>query len=191
MIRYLLATAIILLSACNNSTTQSVSPQTTKEEKPSFFPVTAYIKGQILEMREKGQTPIKYTSINEKTDSVMVKFEELNALCKEFLEPQIDSANLVDLFTESKFFDQTINAFTFTYEPKTQLADSLTLKRWDVYVDPETGKVKRVYIIKSAGQNKTLQLTWQSNEWFKTTTITTNADGTSAIEKEEKISWDY
>ena len=191
MIRYLLATAIILLSACNNSTTQSVSPQTTTEEKPSFFPVTAYIKGQILEMREKGQTPIKYTSINEKTDSVMVKFEELNALCKEFLEPQIDSANLVDLFTESKFFDQTINAFTFTYEPKTQLADSLTLKRWDVYVDPETGKVKRVYIIKSAGQNKTLQLTWQSNEWFKTTTITTNADGTSAIEKEEKISWDY
>jgi len=110
---------------------------------------------------------------------------------KEFLQPEIDSANLVPFFTETKFLDQTINAFTFTYDPKIQLPDSVNLKHWDVYIDPETSKVKRVYIIKRSGENKILQLTWQSNEWCKTTTIITTPDGISKIEKEEKISWDY
>ncbi|NOT91296.1 hypothetical protein [Ferruginibacter sp.] len=192
MIRYIFFAAILFLYACNNSSEQAAATQDTiAEERPDFFPVTSYIKGQIHDINQKGLTPIKYTTINDKTDSVMVKFENINDLCKEFLQPEIDSSNLIDLFTETKFLDQTVNAFTFTYDPKKKLPDTVMLKHWDVYVDPETGKVKRVYIIKSAGQNKTLQLTWQSNEWFKTTSIITDVNGESRIEKEEKISWDY
>lgn len=189
MIRYFFGAALILFYACNNNTPQKTVAL--PEEKLSFFPVTSYIKGQIHDINEKGLTPIKYITINNRTDSVMVKFENLNESVKEFLTPEIDTANLAPFFTETKFLDQTINAFTFTYDPKKQLPDSIKLKHWDVYIDPETSKVKRVYLIKSNGENKTLQLTWQSNQWCNITTIINNPDGSSIIEKEEKISWDY
>ena len=53
-----------------------------------------------------------------------------------------------------------------------------------------TSKVKRIYLIKKTSDNKTLQLTWQSNQWCKITTIVNDAAG-SKVEKEEKITWDY
>jgi hypothetical protein len=192
MTRYFFIAVILFLNACNNSeekTTASNNPTT--EEKPSFFPVTAYLKGQIREIKEKGITPIKYITINNHTDSVFVTFAELDEVLKEFLHPEIDSANLIPFFTESKFLDQSINAFTFTYEPKPQTPDSIPLTHWDVYIEPEISKVKRIYLVKRAGQNKTLQLTWQSKQWCKTTTIVTNPDGSATVEKEEKLSWVY
>ncbi len=181
-----------MLYACsNNSSETKTTAVSTEQGKLIFFPVTAYLKGQIHEIKEKGLTPIKYTTINNRTDSVMVKLDSLNVLSKEFLQPEIDSTNLINFFTESKFLDQTIDAFTFTYDAKTNVPDSVSLIHWDVYVDPETSKVRRVYITKKSGSNKILQLTWQSNQWFKIVTIASAADGTSTIEKEEKISWDY
>ena len=192
MKNYVIAVVIILFSACNTATKKKIIATENKgEEKSNFFPVTSYLKGQVHEIKEKGLTPIKYTTINNHTDSVLIKFETLDELVKEFLQPEIDTANLISFFTETKFLDQTIDAFTFTYEPKPQMPDSLTLQQWDVYIDPTTSKVKRVYIIKKNSENKTLQLTWQSNLWCKTTTIINNADGISVIEKEEKISWAY
>jgi hypothetical protein len=192
MRQYVIAAVIMLFSACNNSTPKKIIPAENKvEEKTSFFPVTSYLKGQVHEIKEKGLTPIKYTTINNHTDSVAIKFEMLDELVKEFLQPEIDTTNLISFFAETKFLDQTIDAFTFTYDAKSPIPDSLNLRHWDVYIDPATSKVKRVYIIKKSGENKTMQLTWQSNLWCKTTTIINNPDGTSTIEKEEKISWAY
>jgi hypothetical protein len=193
MTRYfLIAAATLLLNACNNGGEKATAaPVATVQEKPSFFPVTAYLKGQIREIKERGITPVKYVTINNHTDSVFVTFAQLDEVLKEFLHPEIDSANLIPFFTESKFLDQSINAFTFTYEPKPPVPDSVLLTHWDVYIEPEVSKVKRIYLVKKGGANKTLQLTWQSNEWCKTTTIVSNPDGTSAVEKEEKISWVY
>ena len=192
MKQYALVAVIILFSTCNTSTQKKIILAENKvEEKTNFFPVTSYLKGQVHEIKEKGLTPIKYTTINNHTDSVLIKFEMLDELIKEFLQPEIDTTNLIPFFNETKFLDQTIDAFTFTYEPKSPIPDSVSLQRWDVYIDPTTSKVKRVYIIKKSSKNKTLQLTWQSNLWCKTTTVINNANGTSTIEKEEKISWAY
>jgi len=183
---------IMLLSSCNNS--QS-SPQDNAEkavpEKQSFIPVTSIIKGELYEIKNKGVNPLKYTSSNNHTDSAWLKLEELNEAVKEFLEPEIDSVNLVSFFTEKSFLDQSINAVTFTYEPTGPLPDSMTLKRWDVYLEPESGKVKRIYIVKEISKTKTLQLTWLSRKWCKVTTIITDEKGISSVEKEEKITWDF
>jgi hypothetical protein len=188
---YFLILSAVLLCACGNNTPEATTAVSKVEENPSFFPVTSYLKGQLYDIKAKGVTPIKYTTINNHTDSVMVKLDSLNTLCKEFLQPEIDSANLIIFFTEAKFLDQTVDAFTFTYDPKKNIPDSIKLIHWDVYVEPETGKVRRVYITKKGDSNKILQLTWQSNQWFKIVTIISNKDGTSTVEKEEKISWDY
>jgi hypothetical protein len=188
---YFLIFSAVLLCACGNNTPEATTAVSKVEEKPSFFPVTSYLKGQLYDIKAKGVTPIKYNTINNHTDSVMVKLDSLNALCKEFLQPEIDSANLINFFTEAKFLDQTVDAFTFTYDAKKNIPDSIQLIHWDVYVEPETSKVRRVYITKKGDSNKILQLTWQSNQWFKIVTIVSNKDGTSTVEKEEKISWDY
>jgi len=189
---YFFTVITLLFLACNNSATKKADAATVPvvEEKPSFFPVTDYLKGQIYEIAEKGKFPVKYTTINEKTDSVTLKFDGLNELFKDFLHPLIDSSNLIPLFKETKFLDQTIAAFTFSYDPKTTLPDSMLLKRWDVYIDAESNKVKRVYMVKKDKDNKTLQLLWESDKWCKITTIN-NAGDSSKVEKEEKISWSY
>ena len=95
------------------------------------------------------------------------------------------------MFTEKSFLDQTINAVTFTYDATISLPDSMLLKHWDVYIDPQSNNVKRIYLVKEISKSKTLQLTWVSNKWCKITSIITDENGVSKIEKEEKLIWDF
>lgn len=191
---YLLTAGIFILSSCSNSSEKKIQKASTRQqsvEKQSFFPVTAYIKGQLHEITLKGINPLYYTTINSHTDSVWLKIEDITSAVQEFLSPEIDSLNLISFFTEKKFFDKTINTYTFSYEPSGILSDTMPLKNWDVYVDPATGYVKRIYIVKQPSANKILQLTWQGNKWCKITTLAVQPDGTAAVEKEEKITWDF
>lgn len=158
---------------------------------PIFFPVTEYLKGEIFTIKNSGINPIKYTTVNGVTDSVWIKIEQLDSTVYEFLHPEIDSVNLNTLFDEKSFLDQSLNAVTFTYDPAGTLPDSMKLKHWDVYIDPKTNKVKRVYMVKQADKNKTLQLTWVNGQWCKTTTIITDDKGEMKVEKEEKLIWDF
>jgi len=183
---------ILILSSCNNSEPSTKdNAEKAVTEKQSFFPVTSFFKGELYEIKTRGVNPLKYTSSNNHTDSAWLKLEELNEAVKEFLQPEIDSANLVSLFTEKSFLDQSINAVTFTYDPIGAIHDSMTLKHWDVYIDPESGKVKRIYMVKEISKTKVMQLTWLSRKWCKITTIITDEKGISSVAKEEKITWDF
>ena len=157
----------------------------------AFFPVTNYIRGQINDIREKGVNPMLYTTVGQRTDSSWLKAENFEKEMTPFLETIIDTSNLKDLFSEKKFLDQTLNAYTFTYDPKAALPDSLDLQHWDVYVDPTTNKVRRIYLIKKDKDNKQQQLTWQSDKWCKIVTINNDANGNTAVEKEVFIKWDF
>jgi hypothetical protein len=183
---------IIFCPACNNSTDKvkdNAAGMDTIQQK--FFPVTSFIKGEIYEIKKSGINPLQYTTINNHTDSVWLKIEELENAVSEFLSPVIDTANLTTLFTEKSFLDQSINAITLTYEPAADLPDSMMLKRWDVYIDPETQKIKRVYMVKEISNTKMLQLTWVSKQWCKITSIITDQNGVSTVEKEVKLNWDF
>jgi hypothetical protein len=180
----------LLLSACNdekNNITSHVAP----DKQASYFPVTSYLKGQITEIRRRGINPLKYTTIDGSMDSVWLKIENLETELKEFLTPVIDSNNLVDYFEETKFNDQTINAFTFTYNPVKKLPDTLYLTHWDIYVEPDKNMIKKIYMVKKNPDYKTLQLTWYSDKYCQIITIQDNRDGISKIIKEEKIKWDF
>lgn len=183
---------MLVLLSCNNSPAP-VTGNTDKEAlvKQLFFPVTSFIKGEIYEIKNKGINPLKFTSINNLTDSVWLKIEELDAAVNEFLYPVIDTVNLISLFTEKSFLDQSIDAITFTYDASGLLPDTMKLKHWDVYINPATGKVKRIYMVKVISKTKMLQLTWLSKQWCKITSIITDQNGNSSIEKEEKITWGF
>jgi len=191
IIIYILTCSFFLYS-CNNSgkSSEKVAGNDTTASQ-SFLPVTAYLQGEIFNIKNSGVNPLKYTTVNDKTDSVWVKIEQLDSTLSEFLQPEIDSANLTALFNEKSFMDQSLNAVTFTYDPSGHLPDSMKLKHWDVYIDPKTSKVKRVYLVKQIDKNKMLQLTWVNGQWCKTTTITTDEKGVMKVEKEEKLIWDF
>ena len=91
------------------------------------------------------------------------------------------------------FFDQTINAYTFSYDPIDKLPDTLQLKRWDVYIDPKKNTIKRIYIVKEINKNstpQTMQLTWKSNQWCKITTIT-EMEGKPTDIKVVEMKWGF
>lgn len=190
---------LFFLVSCNSKqgsepvkTAPPVSDSTRQAmQKQLFFPVTDYLEGQLYDISQKGINPLKYTTIKGRTDSVYLKMEELRPTVSPFLEPRIDSMNLLGLFTEKKFMDQTLDAITYTYDPTAPLPDSMKLTHWDVYIDPKSGKVKRVYMVKQVSENKMIQLTWLSDHWCKITTILTDATGNSTVEREEKITWDF
>ena len=191
IISFFLACSLFLYS-CSNAGKSSEKPSgkdTVAQQK--FFPVTEYLKGEIFNIKNTGINPLKYTVVNGVTDSVWLKLEQLDSAFSEFLHPQIDSVNLIAYFTESNFMDQSLNAATFTYDPSGNLPDSMKLKHWDVYIDPKTSKVKRVYLVKQPDKNKTLQLTWISGQSCKITTITIDERGEMKAGKEEKIIWDF
>ncbi|MEP7237086.1 MAG: hypothetical protein ABI685_04455 [Ferruginibacter sp.] len=187
----LLAFVMILLSCNNSGKTEEAAIEKEPPEKQSFFPVTTFLKGEIYNIKKDGINPLKYSTVNGHTDSVWLKVEELDAALAEFLHPEIDSSNLVSLFTEKSFLDQSIYAITFTYDASVPLPDSMQLKHWDVYIDPEFNTVKRIYMVKEISKTLTLQLTWVSKKWCKITSIVTDKNGETKVEKEEKIIWDF
>ena len=181
----------LLLSCSNQDKSSGNSPVKDSMEKQSFFPVTDFIKGEIFNIKKSGINPLKYTTVKNRTDSAWIKIEELDTVLQEFLNPVIDSANLITLFTERSFLDHSIDAITLTYDPVTTLPDSMELTHWDVYIDPKSNKVKRIYMVKDVEKNKILQLTWVSNKWCKIISIVTGENGISTIEKEEKFILDF
>ncbi|MGB4845220.1 MAG: hypothetical protein WBP16_12205 [Ferruginibacter sp.] len=183
---------VLVLSACNNpAADEKNNVANTEAAEQKFFPVTSFLKGEIFEIKKSGINPLKYTTVNNHTDSVWLKIEDIDNTVKEFLTPEIDSANLITLFTEKSFLDQSINAITLTYDANGPLPDSMKLKHWDIYIDPETQKIKRIYMVKEISRSTTLQLTWVSRQWCKITTIVTDKAGVSSVDKEEKLNWDF
>lgn len=156
----------------------------------NFFPVTSYLRGEIFSIKIAGITPIKKTTVQKVTDSMCVKETDFETTFSVFLFPMIDTSNLKKTFTEKRFLDQTLNAFTFTYDPLNDEGNSFAFKHWDVYVDPETNKVRRIYLKKKVDTDTELLLTWQSGKWCKIITVK-NIGGKATIIKEEKISWSY
>jgi hypothetical protein len=191
---------LMLMAACgNNNNTNSketIEPAAAQsvsrlgDSATNFFPVTSYLKGELLGIKNGGITPVRKITIAGKTDSSWIKMEELEKVFAEFLTPVIDTTNLKNTFDQKIFKDETLNAFTFTYDPKNAQTNTFTFTHWDVYVDPESNKVTRIYLLKKESADKVLQLTWKSGKNCKILTLK-NAGGKTTVEKEENISWSF
>ena len=183
-------------SCTEHGSSNDIQAQKDSIENQPFFPVTAYLRGQLKEIDSLPVTPLKITTHAGKIDSVWLKKEDIRPFAEPFLHPVIDSANLKNLFTGRSFLDQTINSFTFSYDPVGKLPDTVTIKRWDVYIDAVKNTVTRIYMVKgmppngSAPLTQTYQLTWKSNQWCKITTLTEKAGKQPDI-REELMKWDF
>jgi hypothetical protein len=191
--------AVLVLAACNSNpsptTTVSTAPLPQQvaplgDSATDFFPVTSCLKGELLGIKSGGITPVRKITIAGKTDSSWVKMEELEKVFAAFLSPVIDTTNLKNIFDQKIFKDETLNTFTFTCDPKNTQTNTFAFIHWDVYVDPESNKVTRIYLLKKESTDKILQLTWWSGKRCKILTLK-NTNGKTTIEKEENISWSF
>ena len=182
-----------IFSSCHSANNPEIAPLADSVNVTSIFPVTNYLKGQLKEIDSMEVTPLKMIVANGKTDSIWLKRADIRPAAAPFLTPLIDSTTMSSFFSEKSFLDQTINLYTFSYDPKMKLPDSIKLTHWDVYMSPQTNTVTRIYMVKETVKNDTdvtTQLTWLSNKWFSIRTIK-QLQGKQPEVKEEKMIWDF
>jgi hypothetical protein len=197
---YILAATIFLFSCGAKKTDSSVqnnnadTTNTVADTAVSFFPVTSFIQGQMIQFDSMAITPLLISTVHDKADSQWIKREQLRPLLQSFLTPVINETNLVKYFKETKFNDQTVGAITLTYDPITTLPDSISLSNWNVYIDPKKGTVNKVYIVKHItenGQSIIQQLIWQTGEFAQITEILNKPDGSFEIIRQDKYIWNF
>jgi hypothetical protein len=188
-----LLACFIFFSACHSGETERVIAATTVADSTNIFPVTSFLRAQLQELDTMPVTPLFVIIKNGKKDSTWMKRPDIRKKAFPFLSPEIDSSTMQSFFKETSFLDQTINAYTFSYDPKKTMPDSIKLTHWDVYMNPQTNSIERIYMVKemdSANQTTTRQLTWLVNKWYAIRTIT-QTPGHDAVIKEEKMIWDF
>ncbi|HXR83860.1 MAG TPA: hypothetical protein VN722_06100 [Hanamia sp.] len=188
LVSFSLLAFMLIFTACHTE-----QKPVTVTHKPSdttnIFAVTSFLKGQLNMIDTLPITPLKTISENGKTDSAWLKREDIRKNAIPFLSPVIDSANMTSLFSEKSFLDQTINAYTFSYDAKVTLPDSIKLTHWDVYMNPQTNNIERIYMVKETGDT-TIQLTWLVNKSYSIRTIV-QEPGKKPKMKEEKMIWNF
>lgn len=192
LFRFLSIGFLLIFISCHSGNTGQLL-KNNPDDTANIFPVTSFLKAQLKRIDTMPVTPLKIVTENGETDSVWMKREDIRPHAMPFLTPLIDSATMTSLFSEKSFLDQTINAFTFSYDPKKKLPDSINLTHWDVYMNPQTKNIDRIYLVKeknNSDANTTTQLTWVINKWYSIRTITQLPNAQPKI-KEEKMIWDF
>lgn len=186
-----------LLSQCTakeSGNTGSSTPATDQvPDTLEFFPVTAFLQAQINELDSMPVTILQIAKVANKEDSTWISTQQLKPLLQPFTEDYIDKRNLVHLFRENRFNDQSTESVTLTYLPLfTPLPDTVQLRRWDVYVHPDNGQLKMVYISRQLNRNGTAltqQLIWKTGHWAKMVTAGAGKDTASSLQQEIKWIW--
>lgn len=195
----LLSYSIIILffTSCTSSDSKKI-PSTKNnisvQKVDSFFPVTSFLKGQIMQFDSLPITPLHTITVNGITDSIWIKREQLGALVGSFLSQTIKETNLTEYFKETSFNDLTLNTITLTYDPIKTLPDSFHLTHWDVYINPETGKINKIYMVKQLKKDDdylTEQLTWQTNRSATITTLINKSGKKTELLKVDKFIWNF
>jgi hypothetical protein len=180
-------------TAENSTSATKISPEDTSSVKPAFVNLSEFLKGQLKELETVEVSPLYIVKKPRRVDSNWIKREQLSNIAAPFLASTIDSSHMAPYFQESSFEDRTIAAVTFTYEPKVELPREINVRKWDVYVDPNSQNITRVFIVKEmmkGDQKVTQQLTWKTGHWFKITNIMEVENSTPVIE-EEQVIWKF
>ena len=184
---FILLVVILFMSCTIKKNENNISEKVNSAS--SFFPVTDFIKGEINKIKTLGKNPIKYSY--EKgiaIDSNWIKLESIHNEFLDFTSTKIDSLNDAKSYLESAFFDNTINAYTFSYDLKENHSVISPWKHWDIYINPESNRVSRIYLVKQIDSITTKQLTWIPEKSCKIITIK-SVENTTDIVDEISIKW--
>ena len=167
--------------------------QIAETDSTDYFPVTAYLQAQMAELDSMPVTILQVKGTGRNTDSSWISMKELRPQLQPFTEDTIDKRNMIRLFKENRFNDQSTESVTLTYLPAVNpLPGEVSLRRWDVYVQPDNGKVKMIYlnrVVTVDNDTLTQQMIWKTGQWAKIATTSFGGKIPPAIQKEIKWIW--
>ena len=178
---------VCLIASCSqNKSEKSTTAQPASDA--SFFPVGNYLLGDIESIKHQGISP-KYAHVkNGISDSAFIQLQQIDSCLSDFLSPMIDSIGMNSWVKESKFYDESIASFTLSYDVQKDFFEKTAWRKWDVYVDPESQKVDRIFLVKNISDSTIAQLTWIPKSYAKIVII--NNQNSSVVE-EKTFFWNY
>lgn len=171
----------IFLLSCKEKKKNGTVPE------EDFFPVTAFLKGEIARMDSSLATFYKIETAEGKSDTTAIKNTEVKQYAADFAGlPDISSENLKDDYQFTKEYDDILNAYAFIYTTK----ENHPVRREDVVLDiapNEQGKndVKSIFVEHWQDKGDSLvrkNMLWETGKNFQITTVT-EAGGTQKTKK--------
>jgi len=178
---------VCLITSCSqNKSEKSTAGQ--PDSDASFFPVGNYLLSDIASIKQNGISPKYFHIKNGISDSSFLQIENINSNLSDFLSPMIDSASMNSWVKENKFYDESIESFTLSYDVQNAYLNKTTWRKWDVYINPETQKVDRIFLVKNISDSTIAQLTWIPTLYAKIVIINNQ---NSSIVEEKTFIWNY
>jgi hypothetical protein len=158
-----------------------------------FFPVPAYVKGELSRLDTSLATFYKIESADGKSDTVPIPNVEVKRYARDFATlPDISSGELKDDYEVTKAYDDILGSYVFMFTTK----EDHPVRREDVVLDPALnaqGKNDIQSIFVELWQNSgdtavRKNMLWEAGKNFQITTIT-DAGGTQKTKKLQVV-WD-
>ena len=195
---FVMATGLFLFFlACGEKNRSSdADPKTatvedTTQAASQYFPVSAFLKGEIAYVDSLPVGIMKYTSRESRQDSGYIKIEEFHKLAQEFLPSEMNDSQFVKEFQETSFMDKSTNIATFMYGSKNE---KIPVRRVDIVTakGPIYDEVKSIYIEKNYQQGDSFfikKLFWRPKRNFQIVTL--KSKGSEKPQNELiKVVWD-
>ncbi len=180
----LLAFFAVMLAACSDNEEKKF-----EQQDKSFYPIGSFIRSELNLVDSLPIAVFKYTTRDQKTDTQLLAKPEFRKIAESFLTPDITIEPLKKKYKETVFMDATINTVTFSYVTDDASAE---IRKIDVFINPETDKVKNIYVEKmtrGGDSSITQKMIWIAGKHFQVSTLVTHKDKAEET-LQEKYSWD-
>jgi hypothetical protein len=99
-----------------------------------FFPVPAYIKGELARLDTSLASFYKVETINGRSDTIPIRNEEVKQYASDFANlPDISTEDLKDDYQVTQTYDDMLGAYVFMFTTN----ENHPVRREDVVLDPE------------------------------------------------------
>ena len=175
------------ISACSSSGSEE---ETNNDINKTFFPIAGNINAELKELDSLPVAVIKYTTVGDQTDTSIADKSELRKMAALLTNPDISAPELKMFYREAVFMDNTINMVTMSYTTK---SEEPAVRKIDVMIQPDTEKVKSIYVEKLEKNGDTTinrKMIWTPGKNLQVITLT-NLPGQAESIKTEKYNWEH
>lgn len=177
---------LAMLSGCKHKTKKTDVPA------EQFFPVTAYLKGEIARLDTSLASFYKIETVEGKSDTTPIRSSDVKLYARDFATlPDISSVEIKNDYQITHEYDDILNAFVFMFETK----EDHPVRLENVVLDPqpnEQGKndIKSIFaeVWQTAGDTTVRKnMSWEAGKYFEIITIA--SAGKTEKTKKLRVTW--
>ncbi len=170
---------IVLVTACG-------SKKKKREEADKNFPILPYLLSQVKDVDTSLYSIVKVVTVDSVADTTFIPREDFRKQAQDFLDiPDISSEKYEDDYTESKFFDETLNRVVMTYTKKPEANQAVLKQEITISRDQFNGdKMVSVYIdYATSTKDSAVQkrMLWMVDKNFQVTRMVQKPGGAETI----------